>query len=508
MPAIPNFYLMKRTIFFITLLIFCFNAYVFPQQAPKREFRGAWIQTVFQPQYQKMDRDRMQCYFIDMLDKLQKTGINAVIFQVRPMADAFYPSDLEPWSRFLTGQQGKAPSPFWDPMKFLIDECHARNMEFHAWLNPYRVASQATEPLAVTHIAHKHPEWLVQYGKQLVFDPGLPGPREFICDVVKDIVKRYDVDAIHMDDYFYPYPVNGMPFPDDASYAKYGKGTDRNTWRRNNVNILIEELNKSIKHIKPWVRFGISPFGIYRNAKSDPDGSDTNGLQNYDDLYADVLLWTRMGWIDYLLPQLYWEIGHKAACSEKLIYWWNRHANGRHLYIGQDVKRTLNAPDYSESGTQLERKMQLNRSFENISGICFWPASELIDNYGNIDTYLQDKYFTTPALIPAYTRISDKTPKEVRRLKARWTSQGYVLEWKQPRGRRNKIQYPVYYCIYRFRKDEPVNLSDPSHIQAITRDTGYKLPYLKGNDSWVYIVTSVDRIHNESKKGKKKVVRL
>ena len=498
---------MKLKRYLISLFLLTLCPITQAQQHPKREFRGAWIQTVYQSQYSTMSRDAMQTYVTNMLDQLQQTGINAIIFQVRPMADAFYPSKLEPWSRFLTGMQGVALVPKWDPLKFLIDECHARNMELHAWLNPYRVSSNINEPLASNHIYFKHPEWFVQYGNGIYFDPGLPQSREFITKVVDDIVTRYDIDAIHMDDYFYPYPINGMPFPDDNSYARYNNGMNRNDWRRNNVNLLIKELHQTIQHRKPWVRFGISPFGIYRNIHNDANGSETKGLQNYDDLYADVLLWTQKGWIDYMMPQLYWEIGHKAACSETLIYWWNRHSNGRHMYIGQDVKRTMNAADINPNFTQLNRKMQLSRYLDNISGICFWPGYELINNYKNISDILRNDYFSSPALIPAYTFIDAKAPEEVKKLKTRWTSQGYVLEWKR-RNTRDEMQKQIYFCIYRFEKGEPIDLSNANNLVAITRETGYVLPYQKGNKEYTYVVTAVDRMHNESIKGTKKKIKL
>ncbi|MCH5327647.1 MAG: family 10 glycosylhydrolase, partial [Coprobacter sp.] len=287
---------MKPKICLFSLLLFFLSSFAGAQQHPKREFRGAWIQTAFQSQYASMNRETMQTYLRNQLDRLQQTGINAVIFQVRPMADAFYPSELEPWSRFFTGTPGAAPAELWDPLEFMVNECHARNMELHAWVNPYRVSSNIREPLASNHIYFQHPEWFVQYGNGLYFDPGLPQSRAFINRVVDDIVSRYDIDAIHMDDYFYPYPVDGKPFPDDNSYALYHNGMTRDDWRRNNVNTLIEELHQTIRNRKYWVQFGISPFGIYRNKRSDADGSDTNGLQNYDDLYADVLLWAKNGW--------------------------------------------------------------------------------------------------------------------------------------------------------------------------------------------------------------------
>ena len=346
----------------------------------------------------------------------------------------------------------------------------------------------------------------MQYGKQLYFDPGLPECRQFIGKVVDDIVTRYDVDAIHMDDYFYPYPIAGSEFPDDDSYARYGNGMERGDWRRENVNLLIKELNGIIKARKPWVRFGISPFGIYRNQKSNPDGSATNGLQNYDQLYADVLLWTREGWVDYMLPQLYWEIGHKAACVETLIYWWNNHANGRHLYIGQDVARTMNATDVNPIYTQLNHKMQLSRYLDNVGGNCFWPGYLLLGNYKGIADELTDYYHAVPALIPAYTFIDSEAPDEVKGLKAKWTPEGYELQWKR-RNTKDEMQKQIYFCVYRFDPEEEISLYDTSHLITVTRDTKWLLPYKQGTREYVYVVTAVDRMHNESK-GKTKKVKL
>ena len=233
---------------------------------PKREFRAAWIQSV-NGQFRGMPTEKLKQNLIGQLNSLQKAGINAIIFQVRPEADALYASRLEPWSRFLTGVQGKAPEPYWDPMQFMIDECHKRGMEFHAWINPYRTKTTLKSELAPNHVYNIHPEWFVTYGDQLYFDPALPESRRHICMVVSDIVSRYDVDAIHMDDYFYPYPIKGKDFPDDASFARFGGGfSNKGDWRRSNVNVLIKKLHETIREIKPWVKFGISPFGIYRKA--------------------------------------------------------------------------------------------------------------------------------------------------------------------------------------------------------------------------------------------------
>ena len=469
------------------------------QETPKREFRGAWIHTVKQPQYADMEPAAMRCYFDSLVGGLQQAGINALIFQVRPEADAFYPSEIEPWSRYLTGEQGRAPEPLWDPLAYLIDRCHERNIEFHAWVNPYRVKMDIKDELAPSHIYNRHPEWFIAYGGQLFFDPALPESREFIARVIDDLVTRYDLDAIHMDDYFYPYPIASKPFPDDASYERYGNGMPRGDWRRHNVDILIEEVSALIKKRKPWVRFGISPFGIYRNKSSWVGGSDTRGLQNYDDLYADVLLWARNGWIDYLVPQLYWEVGHRAACYEKLIYWWNDALAGSpcHLYIGQDVVRSVDCTIGGVSSPQINYKLLLARHLDSVSGNCFWSGYKFLEYYDRMQSLIREDFFSTPVLIPAYTAIDDAAPEKVSKLHTRWTPDGFYLEWKAD-DTRDAMQKAAYYCVYRFGEKEPVDIENPAALVGIVREPHYRLDYKKGTERCVYVVTAVDRMHNES----------
>lgn len=473
---------------------------------PKREFRGAWIQTVFQGEYKDMSPVQMRKDFVRKLDYLKDCGINAIVFQVRPEADAFYKSDLEPWSRFYTGKQGQAPEGDFDVMEFLVNECHKRNMEFHAWLNPYRAANANFTDFAESHIFYKYPGRFVKYNNQILFDPGQPQNRLFICSIVKDIVKRYDVDAIHMDDYFYPYPAAGVDFPDDRSFERYGKQkgyteATRGDWRRDNVNMLVKEIKQTIRQTKPWVRFGISPFGIYRNKKSTPDGSgsETNGLQNYDDLYADVLHWVEEEWIDYTIPQIYWEIGHTAADYITLINWWDAHAKGGHLYIGQDVARTMKAD-------QLADKMAYERTLPHISGNCFWPANELLWNTKGVADSLKQQYHRYPALIPAYTHILAVLPEEVENLRIEESSNGIQLKWETKQDATDAGS-THYFVVYRFGKKEKININNPANIVSITQDTSYILPFNKGKEKFRYVVTAVDRFHNESK-GKQIKVRL
>ena len=493
-------------VFFLLLMVGGVFAQVQTGSAyPKREFRAAWIQSV-NGQFRGMPTEKLKQNLIGQLNSLQKAGINAIIFQVRPEADALYASRLEPWSRFLTGVQGKAPEPYWDPMQFMIDECHKRGMEFHAWINPYRTKMTLKSELAPNHVYNIHPEWFVTYGDQLYFDPALPESRRHICMVVSDIVSRYDVDAIHMDDYFYPYPIKGKDFPDDASFARFGGGfSNKADWRRSNVNVLIKKLHETIREIKPWVKFGVSPFGIYRNESSDPLGSKTKGLQNYDDLYADVLLWAREGWIDYNIPQIYWHIGHPVADYETLVKWWAKNTENRPLFIGQSVMNTVqNADPKNPSINQLPRKMALQRAYQTIGGSCQWPASAVIENAGKYRDALIAECHKYPALPPVFDFMDNEAPGKVRKMKPVWTEDGYILFWTAPKYK-EEMNRAVQYVVYRFDAKEKVNIDDPSHIVAITRDNFYKLPYEDGKTKYRYVVTALDRLHNESKSVGKKI---
>lgn len=499
--------MMKFRTFVMLAFMLCISAgsLLAQRYAPKREFRGAWIQCV-NGQFQGMPVAKMKQTLISQLDNLKGAGMNAIIFQVRAEADALYRSAYEPWSRFLTGVQGKAPSPVWDPLEFMVEECHKRGMELHAWINPYRAKTKGTAALSPMHPYNKHPELFVTYAGQLYFDPGLPESRKYICKIVRDIVTRYDIDAIHMDDYFYPYPNPGEKFPDDLSFAAYGRGfSHRNDWRRDNVNVLIKEIHETVCACKPWVKFGISPFGIYRNKKSDPNGSDTRGLQNYDDLYADVLLWVNNGWVDYNIPQIYWEIGHPAADYNTLIRWWAKHAAARPLYIGQDVERTVSKADLQNPNqSQIPAKYSLQRSLPTVQGSCQWYAAAVVANKGHYRDMLVKEYHKYPALLPTSPFMDDEAPGKVKKVKAVWTEDGYLLFWTAPKAT-DKMNEAVQYVVYRFDRKEKVNLEDPSHIVAITRDTFYKLPYEDGEKKYRYVVTSLDRLHNESKPVSKKV---
>ncbi len=487
----------------ITIVLLLVAAFVMAQN-PKREFRGAWIQSV-NGQFQGMSRDAMQKTLSEQLDVLQRDGINAIFFQVRCEGDALYDSRFEPWSRFLTGQQGQAPNPFWDPLAWMVEQCHQRNMECHAWINPFRAKTKATASMANTHEYFNHPDHFFNYDGLLLFDPGVPENRDFICKVIRDIVKRYDVDGIHMDDYFYPYPVAGLPIPDDASYLTYGNGGDRGDWRRENVNKFMEQAFKAIRAEKSWVKFGVAPFGIYRNQRTDPNGSATTGLQNYDDLYADVLKWVEEGWVDYNIPQIYWEIGNKAADYDALIHWWSKNAGQRPLYVGQDVMRTIKHVDpQNPNAHQMGAKYTLQRTLPGIYGSCQWYAKAVVDDEGNYGSFLRQYYHNTIALQPLYPWIDSKAPKKIRKAKVVWTNDGPVLFWKAPRARK-EMDKARQYVVYRFTEDQPVDFKDSRNIYCITQNTFLNLEYKGGETRYVYYVTALDRLQNESKPVKKKV---
>ena len=496
---------MKRYFSFL-LLAFCLCIHSIKATEPlKREFRGAWIQAV-NGQFIGMTPAQMQSTLTTQLDALQRAGINAIIFQVRPEADALYLSYYEPWSRYLTGEQGVAPEPYWDPLQWMIDQCHSRGMELHAWINPYRAKTKGTQSLGIKHPYKKDPERFVHYDGMLIFNPALQENRDYICTIVTDIVKRYDVDGLHIDDYFYPYPVPGVEFDDEASFRASPLGfTDKGDWRRHHVSLLIEQLHHTIRSVKPWVKFGISPFGIYRNQSSYPQGSLTNGMQNYDDLYADILLWIERGWVDYTIPQIYWEIGHKAADYETLVAWWAQHASGRPLFIGQDVMRTVKAADAtSPTQHQQARKMALQRSYESIGGSCQWPASAVADNAGGYATALTEQYHRWLALQPQYPFIDSKAPRHVKKLTVIWTDDGPILCWTAPKYK-DEMNRPTKYVVYRFAKGEKISIDDATKIIGFTTQPFFPLTYEGGLTKYTYVVTALDRLHNESKPKKEKI---
>lgn len=344
------------------------------------EMRGVWIASVANtdwPSRPGLSAEQQRAEYRAMLDQAVANRMNAVFVQVRPTADAFWPSTLEPWSHWLTGQQGRDPG--YDPMRFLIDEAHQRGLEFHAWFNPYRV-SMTDDPnsLVPAHPARIHPEWTFSYGGKLYYDPGVPQAREFVSNAIMDAVSRYDVDGVHLDDYFYPYPVAGQAIPDERTFAAHGKGFDNiDDWRRDNVNELVSGLDKRVHAARPDAEFGVSPFGIWRNASSDPAGSDTRGMESYSSIFADTRRWVREGWVDYIAPQVYWQFGHPAADYAKVVPWWSRTVEGTDvkLYVGQAAYK-VGQPNWTDPA-ELTNHLSFNADQPNVEGDLYFSAKSL-----------------------------------------------------------------------------------------------------------------------------------
>jgi uncharacterized lipoprotein YddW (UPF0748 family) len=368
------------------------------------EMRAVWIATVDNidwPEKPTINSDEQRASFIRLLDMHKRNGMNTVIVQIRPATDAIYPSALEPWSQWLTGRQGQPPVPFYDPLEFMITETHKRGMEFHAWMNPYRaVFNIHRSSIAPDHITRQHPNWFLTYGDKKYFDPGNKDAQDYVTKVVQDVVSRYRVDAIHFDDYFYPYPIPGREFPDFVTFKKYGEGMSRDDWRRSNVDSIIFKLYRTIKRTRQDCQFGVSPFGVWRNADKDPNGSNTKaGPTNYDVLYADILLWLRNGWIDYVTPQLYWEIGHPLADYQTLVEWWGRHTFGRKCYIGLAMYRAGSNSAWRDK-TQLPRQIDMIRNNPALHGMAFFSSKSFEKNLNGWGDSLRLNYFRIPAPTP------------------------------------------------------------------------------------------------------------
>lgn len=389
-------------ILFIAFVSGCCNTQAQPKN-PLHEMRGVWIATVNNidwPSARTLTVDQQKQEYIDILNLHQQNGMNAIFMQVRPAADAFFPSQYEPWSIFLTGTQGQPPIPYYDPLAFMIEETHKRNMEFHAWINPYRAIFKTKEnPTSPSHITKLHPEWFVDYGDHRYFDPGIPEVRRHTLRVVRDLIERYNIDGIHMDDYFYPYKIAGKVFPDEGSYNTYGNGMNKDDWRRSNCDSIIKNLWETVNSMPRRVKFGISPFGVWKNSSQDPLGSNTRGGgNNYFELYADIRLWLQMGWMDYCLPQLYWELNHPTNQYDILLEWWNRNAFGRHMYIGHGIYRAGQKGWLDKN--EIPNQINMLRKYKTTQGSVYFSSKSFAKNPFGWNDSLKNNYYSTLALPP------------------------------------------------------------------------------------------------------------
>ncbi|WP_198156453.1 glycoside hydrolase family 10 protein [Thermobifida cellulosilytica] len=471
---------------------------------PKRQMRGVWIATVRNidwPSKPGLSVREQQEELTAQLDRAVELGLNAVFFHVRPTADAVYASELEPWARYLTGRQGGDPG--YDPLEFAVAQAHERGLELHAWFNPYRVGRQEADldHLVDDHPVRRHPDWLITYDGQGYLDPGNPEAREWVVDVVADVVERYDVDGVHFDDYFYPYPAQGEAFDDDASWQAHGDGfADRAAWRRDNVNQLIRQVHERVEQTKPWVRFGVSPFGIWRNRSSDPSGSDTSGLQSYDALHADTRAWIREGWIDYVVPQLYWPQGFAAADYAELAPWWAEEVAGTgvDLYIGQAAYRV--GEDGWKGADALSRQLDFNTAHPEITGDVYFSMKDLDGRARQAVERVAADHYTRPAL-PPVADDAQGAPAPVAGLTAEADAEGVTLSWTGADDARA-------YAVYRVPADaDACALADAEHLVAVVgggRDS-YRDAHT-GSGAVRYHVTVLDAFRVESAPGEGVVV--
>lgn len=486
-----------------SLAILCFALQILAQ--PKYEFRGVWVATVANidwPASPHWDSEKQKAEYIRLLELHQKNGMNAMIVQVRPAADAFYPSPFEPWSQWLTGTQGKPPSPFYDPLEFMITETHKRGMEFHAWLNPYRAVFDVnSSSITANHITKTKPEWFLTYGDKKYFDPGNKDAQRFVVQVVRDIVKRYDVDAIHMDDYFYPYRIPGKEFPDEATYRSSGTKLSKDNWRRSNTDSIIQALGIAIKEQKSLVRFGISPFSVWRNKEDDPRGSDSKaGQTNYDDLYADILLWLKKGWIDYVTPQLYFEIGHDKVAYEKMVEWWGRNSYGRHVYIGHGIYKATENNAAFKKPSELPNQIKLLRRYPTIQGSVYYSSKVFDRNPNGWNDSLRNNYYKYPALLPPMRWIDNEKPWPP--IVDKQITQDSLIKFTVRPDPRNLIEIK-YYVVYHYATESHSETfgNIPKYLSKfVVSPEGFEFEDVLSSEhfSYRYVITAVGKNNNES----------
>ena len=490
----------------IFLLLFCCSICLqsFAQEiTPVREFRGAWVATVVNidfPSVPGLKQEQLATEWSSTLDFLKGSGMNAVFLQIRPTGDAFYPSKLAPWSKYLTGGSGKAPIDNYDPLKMMLDAAHERNLEFHAWLNPYRASMDTlVETLGEKHPYHSHPEWFIKYGGKLYFNPALPEVRNYITEVVLEIIMEYDVDGIHFDDYFYPYPAAGELFPDSEDFTKYGYGyLSIDDWRRSNVNALISQVNDMIKTVSPHVKFGVSPFGVWRNASVDPNGSLTQAsVSAYDNLYADILLWLERGWIDYVAPQIYWNVGFQLANYETLLEWWQKHTYDRQLYMGLAVYKVgTNSELAWKKSNQIPLQISMNRMVPNVHGNILYNTNALKKNLLGVTDSLRFHYFKNPAIWPEMPYLNLDAPPTPKLDKIKYKKGKLLMKCTLPKEAH-------YLVVYRFEDRLPGDYKNPENLHQIVRLDGRTSVTIEDSSpqsgkTYTYSVSAANRQHTES----------
>ncbi|MFI6899970.1 glycoside hydrolase family 10 protein [Nonomuraea sp. NPDC050394] len=467
---------------------------------PLRQMRGMWIASVVNinwPSKKGLSVEEQKAEYLAWLDLAVERKLNSVFVQIRPTADAFWPSPFEPWSEWLTGVQGQDPG--YDPLGFAVEETHKRGLAFHAWFNPYRVSMQPDPAkLHPDHPGRKNPDWILPFGGKLYYNPGMPEVRKFCQDAMLDAITRYDIDGLHFDDYF--YPTNTTAFDDSAAFAKYGAGyPDLAAWRRNNVDLMVSEMQQRVRQAKPEVSWGISPSGIWRNKASDPLGSDTAGGQSYDGLHADTRGWVKKGWLDYIAPQLYWYIGQPPADYAKLVPWWSDVAKGTGtmLWIGQAAYKAgdpAQAPQWQETG-ELSKHLTLNRNHPEITGDIWFSAGDVrADRLKSVTTAINDHH-QRPALAPLLPRLAGgRAPGRPVLALARRVKDGVELKMVAT-GREEPFQFAVFRSATRLTSFEDAR----NLVAVVPGDRIVRWTDPDGKRGDYYYVVAVDRVSRTSR---------
>ncbi len=482
-------------------------------QAPKREFRGLWVTTAHNldwPSRWDLSPEQQREEFIHILDRAKENGLNAIIVQVRAQSDAFYKSSFEPWSQWLNEKPGKAPEPYYDPLEFMVKECKKRNMEIHAWFNLFRGVSHTKFSLInEEHITKKKPEWFYEFGKSLFMDPGIPEAKNYLIRVILDVVDRYDIDGIHLDDYFYPIESKRdkrKQIKDQETFEKHkGNFKSIEDWRRYNINIIIKQLNDSIKAHKPWVKFGVSPFPVWRNKWDDPEGSETNRTSGtFDHYYADTRKWIKYGWVDYLAPQMYWGTKFDRVNYNKITSWWSDHSYDRHIYIGHAFYKLTDTTGEASSDPSWSNPLEINeqiayaRQLGNIMGGAFFRAASFNDRSRRYEKMIRDSLYTNIALIPTMPWIDSippLAPGNAQFYKPKENDTEAILKWDESKVASDD-QLAAYYGIYRIPLDSSLCLTSSNLFRVVRnnylhiQEANYK--------GYYFIVTAFDRCHNES----------
>ena len=473
---------MLRILLILVLFITLSSCSVFkPSVQPRTEFRGFWVATVVNIDWPKNGNDsaeKQKKDFLEILDFYQDLNFNAAIVQIRTAGDAFYESSHAPWSRFLSGTEGEISASKSALLSWMITETHLRGMEFHAWLNPYRATFDLkTELLSPTHDYNLHPEWMLKYGKKYYYDPGLPEVQQKMISVIDEVVSNYDVDAIHFDDYFYPYTIKGEVFNDTTSYYNCALPNQKlEDWRRSNIDSLIKNSHAIIKTRKPWVQFGVSPFGVWKNNSTDSNGSDTKaGQTTYDDLYADPLLWMKNGWLDYLIPQVYWSMKLPVASHRKIVDWWSNKSENTNLYIGNGPYKIRNNNDKAwDHKKELPNQINYTREKNVVQGNAFFSAKSLMNDNEDVLKYLKRKYYKKMALPPVSAlasrtnrnpidlKISSVENESIKLTHKNLNSFRYVMIY--PSGKNKKDSYPINKLIAKLAIQNKTELILPSEI--------------------------------------------